>query len=982
MKKLFFILTSVAFIFSACSIKKERKEKGEIFQIPAKEVKNLEGLRENVEMIRDRYGVVHIYGSSEEDLAFVQGYIHAHDRLFQMIAQRAAANGELSMLLGPDNIPDDLKARMFKFKKSAEEIYNNGSLNSDDKAFLDAYSEGVNAYIKNLKDEDLPLEFINEGVSADDIYSGILFVGDGQEGWSAVDTIAFARLMTFLLSFDDEGSWGDQFLKIYSNLTQKMIDRGYASNLTDAGNLALQWIGELINSQPVRDAVIYYPGSGELSPPNLSPVSVKNNTKIINPNFKIKGIKEFVDRMRKITGIIPNSNNWVVKGENTNSGNPILANDPHLTLQQPPVFHEAHLNTKEKGGNINAGGVMFPMAPGIVIGFTENIAWGETVVGYDVTDFYLEKIISRNDDVKDWDIYSQGGITKPVERSERFFYLPDSSKENPCEISEDVISKIEELMARADEPISLSVGNIELCFVDVYYYEIEDKADDEIDYRPIVGSLDMDDDGTDDYLITAKWTGFAPTTELKSFKNYLYAKNIDDFKEAVQYFKVGAQNQVIIDRDGNIGWFPHARIPIRYVNSCTNPLMGGIKNPPYLPQPGDGSCEWQGYIEGFSDNPSDATPTIPFLKNPDQGFIVTANNMPLPLTWPYYYHGTFYDIGYRAARITQRIKQKLGELDVDEMKSIQADAYLGLCKDFLKVITDTIEPDKLSDNGKTAYSYLMEWDCSTPSGYEYQYDPENPASLTESSDNSVRKKSIATTVFHAWISNLAHFTVDDHLGGISLPGGDQIYARIIYDIIHRKNGISDLWDDWSTSYTETMTDISRKAYVEAISGLTIKLGEDVNKWLWGKLHFLTLRHLADTGGIEGIEKDPAEMFNVPPPTDLLTAPLGLMGFPRQGGEFVVDASNTGFDLMTSTSQGDYSFGSGPSYRIIVEMTENGPQAYTAIPGGNEATLGSKYYDNQIRQFWWVNEYKKFPFTKEEVQNAADYLIIFKPATKQ
>lgn len=946
------------FLFSSCTVK---KEEGNIIPIPAREVKIVEGIESDVEIVRDKYGILHIYAENEGDLAFAQGYFHAHDRLFQMVIQRAAAVGELSMLLGASSIADDIKIRMFKFKKISEEIYKGGFLSDDEKHFLEKYAQGVNEFLKKARDTDLPLEFLSRGISAGDIYGGLFWIGDNEEGWSPVDSLSFAKLMTFMLSFDDEGSMGEQFLNIHKHLTRELLTRGYATSITDAQMLALQWIGEMNVYLPVRDAVIYYPGSGTHPP---QPAPVYTSGPITSVRWKGTRLGEFIKKLRRITGINPTSNNWVVSGERTKSKSPILSNDPHLSLQQPPVFHEIHLNTKEAGGEINAGGVMFPMAPGIVIGFTENIAWGETTVGYDVTDFYLEKIINKEgEDVSSWQVFSQGGFTYPVPLTENISYLPGDSKDNPCEIPQGVKDELVELMIKMEDPIFIEIGDVRVCTVKLTYYEIKG-------HGPVFASLDINDDNDPDLLITARWTGFEPSSEISSFKKYLTAQNIYDFKEAVKLFKVGAQNQVVIDKEGNIAWYPHARVPIRYPPSCSNPDFGLIPNPLYLPQPGDGSCDWKGYAEDFTGNFP-----IPYLENPPPGFIVTANNLPVPLTWPYY-HGLWYDLGYRAGRITERIVEKLGELTVEDMMDIQADSLSLLCKDFLGVLTSTIEENSLNDQGRKAFNYLKKWNCETPSGYEY--DPEGEY-LYPSGISEEREKSIAQTVFHAWFSNFLHFTFDDHLpSGTGFPGGSQVYVRAMYDIIYRKKGESNFWDDWTTSFTETMTDISRKAFEKAISGISIKLGSNVDEWLWGKLHTLTVRHLADNPSVEG---DTAEMFNIPSPFDVLTRSLGLRGFPRHGGQFAVDASDPGFDLMTEDSQGDYSYSGGPSYRIIVEMKPDGPHAYTAIPGGNEARPSSKYYANQLREFWWANKYKKFPFTKEEVMEASDYLIILRPEKK-
>ncbi len=989
MKKWFTIFAAAVLLAAGCS--KKSAGTGPATGLAANEVVKLTGLISSVEVVRDIYGVPHIYGANEGDVAFVQGYIHAHDRLFQMIIQRGAATGQLSIIVGQSYIPTDVQARMMGFFNVAVEVYKT-LLDDTEKEFLDRYAEGVNAYLQSMSIEDMPLEFVAQGITNPaTIYEGILGT-DGEPGWSAIDSLAFARLMTFLLSFDDEGTFGLEFMNIWENITGQLLARGYASDVTSAQTTALGWLQDIFSVYPVRGAVIDQPGSGG---------AVGAVTSAVTPPLAAKGaiqsFKGYMKLLRRITGLQPTSNNWSVRGELTSSGNPILANDPHLSLQQPPVFHEVHINTKAMGGTLNAAGVMFPMSPGIVIGFTDYVAWGETTTGYDVTDFYLEPIVSSAGAMKDWVVLSQGG-QKPLDSAvELILYQRDSDAEDPCGISQDIIDELKDMMVDAGTPqdLSESMGQ-DVCILPVTYYVVDG-------HGPVVGML-TDDNGDPEYLVTVRWTGFEASDELGAFKGLLAAQGIDDAKNALQKFKVGAQNHNVIDRDGNIGWFPYANIPIRYPSKCTNPELGGQPNPLYLPQPGVGYCEWQGYW------PSEE---LPQLENPEKGYIVTANNLPLSMTYNTvdgYYHGYFYDIGYRADRITQRLEDVINsgrKLTVDDMMSIQADDYLGLCEDFVNVLTSAAEKNRntLSESALTALGYIEEWasSCTSPSGYVY--DPET-GSLVPASDPSTVHSSVAAAVFHAWMSNFVHFTFDDQLGkdenGNTITIHPQAYARAIYNIVKRKNcaspdlqpgepcqytgdartGESVFWDDWNTSTTvETRDDIALKAFVEAISGLTEKLGPNVDDWLWGKLHTLTVRHLGDDPS-KTYPEDSAEMFNIPSPFDPVINALGLSGFPRHGGQFVVDASDPGFDLMTSESQGDYSYSSGPSYRMIVEMTADGPVAYTTIPGGDVAIPSSKYYDNQLRKYWWANGYKQFPFKLDEVKAAAAYVIIFEPESAQ
>ncbi|MBI2059368.1 MAG: penicillin acylase family protein [Nitrospirae bacterium] len=963
-------------ILSACSQK--TLGEGALFDMAVNERVSAKGLDARVEVVRDVYGVPHIYGKSEGDVAFAQGYIHAKDRLFQMIIQRAAATGELAILLGGSMVADDIQARMFRYYKVAEALFRSGDMTPEENRFLQRYADGVNAYLKSMNPEEMPLEFLAQGISDPKLlYGSLLNARDGDPGWSPLDSLAFARLMTFLLSFDNEGGEGTRYESINTFLVKELVNRKVEADATAASKTALGYMQDLFVTTPLRNAIVAKPGSfGKFEKTPARSSAARRDAKGVDgpapgplPTAGFDGLDSYINNLRKLTGLNPTSNNWVVRGLKTESGYPMLANDPHLSLQQPSVFHEAHLNTETQGGDLNVAGVMFPLAPGIAIGFNQKIAWGETVVGYDVTDFYVETLTKADGSPDKWTVKFQGADRPLKANQDTLIFAPGSSPEGKCALPKSVKSRLDDMLVTYSPPTYEEA--LSRCVMSNFFtYEVEG-------HGPVVRVV-RDAQGVATSLVTVRWTGFDPTFELRAFKGYLTAKGIDDFEAAVKNFKVGAQNQVVIDSNDNIGWFPNALVPDRDSAKCASPF--------YLPLPGDGSCDWKGFIDEAR---------LPKLRNPDTGYIATANNQ--PTSTKDYYHGSFYDAGYRAARITGRIDEVLrntGKVSIKEMKEIQGDTYLLLCDDFLKVLTDSVGPKKaqLGETGLAAYSYVDGWKCSSPSGYKYDSDT---GDLQLAQDSQVISSSVATSIFHAWISNLAHFTFDDQLGGESF--GSQQYARALYNITFRKKcdavdadagtacqntgdgstGSSVFWDDWGTPDVETRSDIALRAYKEAIEGLTAKFGTSVvSQWLWGKIHTLTVRHLADSESVEG---DSAEMFSIPSPTDPIFAKLGLKGFPRPGGQFVVDASDPGLDLMSSKQQSKFSYGSGPSYRIVVEMKPDGPEAYTALPGGNVAHPRSRFYSNQLRELWWANEYKKFPFTREEVRAAAAELLVLEPA---
>lgn len=925
------------------------KEKG-IFDLTVSEKREVKGIEDKVEVIRDEWGVIHIYAKNEKDLFFAQGYMQAWDRLFQMLLMSGLSKGELSIIVGPSTLPMDLSMRLFNLKGIAEEMWN--MLSDDEKLLLQSYADGVNEFMKNAKPYDLPFELLVLGI----------YNTERLPPWTPIDTLAFARFITFNLSFDDEGTFGMK----YENIKDKLLEK-YPGDITLLSGMLMDLLAfnpKTMRGYPVKDIHI-------ISPQGISS-SLSRYSENLKIDYKVRlkespALKNLEEVFAIFRGSRYMSNNWAISPSISKSGNPLLANDPHLSLTQPSVFHEEHLNTKKKGGEINAGGVIFPGAPGIVIGFTENIAWAETVVGYDVTDFYVEILSSPT---KPWKVLRNDKWVEVKEKIEVIPFIPTDS----CSIEPDILNELKEYPVDLGEVYYSSDTGV--CILQVKIYEVEG-------HGPVVSALLEE---TPPQLITVRWTGFEPSLEIKTFLGYMRAKNIEDAKESVKEFKVGAQNQLIIDRDGNIGWFPHARVPKRNITKCAdqnfNPIPPHIV-PPVLPMPGDGKCDWEGYLEG------DELLTLISLENPEAGFIVTANNSPSPITNPYI--GAYFDLGYRANRIQTLINEKLKDekLTGEHLMEIQADVHSNTCDDFLSVLKDGLSNKwpELTDEEKSAYSnYIKDWKCDTSSGYELK-----DGKIQSIKGGKRKEDAIATSIFHTWFANFVHNTFDDETGE---PIPDQLYAMAIYHITFRENctstpdkpcqltgdgpsKLSPFWDDIDTPEIETRDEVVVKSFKEALAGLTNAFGaEDPSYWLWGKIHKLVLKHLSC------IATCPEEIaiLNVPSIFDPIygaTSPIGV-GFPRAGDQFVVDNSDPGLLKTDKNTPRTWTYNSGPSYRMVVELTKDGPKAWTSIPGGNVGRPKSRHYSDQIKELWWLNKYKEFPFKDEDVEKSAEELIIFIP----
>jgi penicillin amidase len=296
----------------------------------AKGRRSLAGLREGAEIIRDRWGVPHIYASNIEDLAFAVGYAQAQDRLWQMEVNRRAASGTLAELLGEEALEIDRLTRRIGFRRAAERDWREAD--AEERAVLESYSAGVNAYSRRAK---MPLEFT------------ILRSRPGP--FEPIDSLAFGRFFGWALA----GNWDSEIVR--------------------------SWMVERFGAEVMAELEPGYPAG--------APV-------VVPPGTEAKGIRpELLEDFRQTAELagLPSrgtSNNWAVDGTKTATGKPLLASDPHLTLSMPSIWWEMHVDSPQ----MKAAGVGLPGLPAVIMGHNERIAWGMTAALVDGDDLFVEQV--------------------------------------------------------------------------------------------------------------------------------------------------------------------------------------------------------------------------------------------------------------------------------------------------------------------------------------------------------------------------------------------------------------------------------------------------------------------------------------------------------------------------------------------------------------------------------------------------------------
>ena len=309
------------------------------------------GLKSEVSVRRDLRGIPYVDAKNEPDLYFVQGYVTASDRLWQMDLLRRVARGETAEIFGKATLEEDKRWRRFGFAKIAED--NIGYLSPDLRVALESYARGVNAYIASLDDKSLPIEF--------------RILQYKPREWRAADSVIVGKILADALS----STWRHDLLK------------------ASLQNLPKEKVADLTNQVTPYDVVLFGKDSrnaerGTRNAESFDSTGFANALAISQATEDVR--ESSLSRVGLYAEDLAASNNWVISGKRTADGKPLLANDPHLLPSAPGIWYLTHLATP----SMRVSGVTFPGVPGIVLGHNEQIAWGATNVGPDVQDLYVE----------------------------------------------------------------------------------------------------------------------------------------------------------------------------------------------------------------------------------------------------------------------------------------------------------------------------------------------------------------------------------------------------------------------------------------------------------------------------------------------------------------------------------------------------------------------------------------------------------------
>lgn len=476
----------------------------------AEETETLEtpGLQETVEIIKDQWGVSHIYAQNQADLFFAQGYSAARDRLFQFEIWRRKATGTLSEIMGEKALAHDKGARLLRFRGDLDAEM--AHYHTDGVEIITSFVNGINAYIASTqKNPDLlPFEF------------GLLGIKPGL--WSP--EIVFSRHNALTGGISNEIMLSKTITALGAEKTRAVLpfDR----------NTWLEPFDGIDLSRITDDIMAPYRASRSMPQFDTSDLKDASHASVdrINEHFA-DGLDFFADPLAGINSL--GSNNWVISGEKTASGKPIMANDPHRAIQSPSLRYMVHLNAPARDGkqawNVIGGGE--PVLPGISIGHNEHGAWGLTIFRIDQEDLYVYE-------------------TNPAD--------PNQYRHN---------------------------GEWKTMVVEQDTVNVRGKGADTITLKYSVhGPVLMEDQENHiAYGLKAAWLDIGATPYLASLRMD-QATTWEEFRDACSFSGLPGENMVWADKTGTIGWQSVGLSPVRFGWDGS------------LPVPGDGTYEWQGYI--------------------------------------------------------------------------------------------------------------------------------------------------------------------------------------------------------------------------------------------------------------------------------------------------------------------------------------------------------------------------------------------------
>jgi len=565
------------------------------------------------------------------------------------------------------------------------------------------------------------------------------------------------------------------------------------------------------------------------------------------------------------------SNSWVVGPELTGGG-ALLANDPHLAPSLPSVWYQNGLRCEPVGPEcpFDVSGFSFAGMPGVVIGQNADLAWGFTNLGADVSDLFLEQVVGN--------AYLVDGAPRPLR------------------------IRTETIAVAGGEPVPLTIRATEhgplLSDVSEEWAQVGATA-------PTIG------DRGDGYAVALAWTALSPGRTADAIIGLNTAANADDIARAAALFTVPAQNIVYATREGTIGYQTPGLLPQRSRWDGAWPVPGF-----------DSSYAWTGMVPAAA---------LPRVRNPAEGFLVTANQAVTDPRYPYPM-GVDFAYGARGQRIRDLLTERLrsGPLDAAAMRAIQQDTHSALADFLVPALQRAVTPADLAPASREPFQALGTW------------------------SRAMAADSAAAAYFAAFWAELLAATFDDELPAGHEANGDERWWEVVRRLWAQPSNA--WWDDVSTPGVEDRDAIVVLALDRAARRLGAELGEDWRAWQWGALHTLDLRN--GTLGESGVGPIEAIVNRGP--------------FATGGGSAIVNA--TGWEAPDG-----FTVTWLPSMRMVVDLADRDASSWINLTGASGHPFNAHYTDQTPA--WLRGEQVDWPFTPAAVAARTQAELILQPSAE-
>jgi penicillin amidase len=816
--------------------------------------------------------------------------------------------------------------RMFGFGKRADAAVDElRAMNDPDASavvtYLESFSAGVNAYIAEIKADP----------SLIDPAAAAFVAPDKMSPWLPADSLAIGMLQAWSLSYDtteldmSDAREAGRLAFPAGDANPEKAARAYAA-------LDLFPVEQIDHSSSIPGWPNVEVDSGSRARHAPHPAAL-----FTGPHVSRQLLAQVKNAGRPV-GVFgmtfhnreDGSNNWVVGPSLAGAGRTIVANDPHLQLSSPPLFHDIHITVP---GKLDVSGVSLAGVPGIVLGHNATLGWGATTSYHDVADFFVEDIHACAQGGGNCVTYA-GAEVKLVEDVETF-------NVGALGTMTDSFTATYEVVPHHGPILPIIAGN-----------------------RIVPRSAAQG--------ISVQYTGFDDSYEILALYRLQRASTVQAGFDALDVFHFGSQNWVIADDAGHIGWTTNARLPRRTAgcfafDAATNPFGAA----PFYVNPGDGDCQWG----------EDMDPRyIPHAIDPPAGYVATANADPVGETFDGnalngplvdglpLYAGYDYGPGFREGRITRRLeayKTAGTPVGLDEMATIQSDTYSNVGAIMAPFILNAIDqldtgtgPADLAsfspaDKAKidALGAALAAWTYATP------------AAVESDASAAVLGDSKATVIFNFWQIAFYQLAFGDELAALgSLPRNDFTISTAIWalsdpdHLLTGRSPVTDqalLCDTIGTPAVESCSYQILMGLLDASDHITSLLGSDPTQWKWGRVHQARLDAMV--------------------PVDALTLPSADGGYPRPGDSHVIDSANP------SISSYDFIYRHGPAMRnLMLFAAGKTPERRFQLPGGEIMDSRSPHYRDQADENWSKNVYVSVPFTPAEVIAKAEERWVLEP----